>query len=426
MTVRDPLPRGWAVARLAALFALSFAGFSSPVAAPREAAAQVPIDTLATVERSTRYLEWIGLDADGKYRFRPFQQKGADGDVVVPPARLVAWGHPAEAGAGAYLVLVDGSVISIGEATSGPEAIRVTTLKFGDRSFPLERVRGVVFRTPSSARRRDRLFASVQAPPAGERDRLTLIDGDELVGSLTSLTADGVVIETSLGPAEKPITSASTLVLNPALAAEIAPPRPGVLVGLRDGTLLACSVLTLHADGATLKPAIVGGTPGEKEPAWTARREEVVFLQSLGGDARYLSDIEPTGFKHVPFFDQAVEYRADRSVTGGKLRAGGRRYEKGIAMPSTSRLTFPLDPAAKKFQAEIAIDDDAEGGGSVTFRVFVDADERYRSEIVRGGDPPRPIEVDVAGGKQLSLVVDFAEYGDQLDHADWLNARLVP
>jgi hypothetical protein len=316
--------------------------------------------------------------------------------------------------------------VAVAEATSDPDSIHVYTIKFDKRKFPLERVRGVVFRSPSSARRRDRLFENVQAPLAGDRDRLALLDGDELVGSLTSLSTESIVMETSLGPAEKRTAAASTLVLNPALAAKIEPPRPGVLVGLRDGSMLVCSGLSFQGDVATLKPAIIRGTPGEKEAAWTARREEVVFLQTIGGDARYLSEIEPTGFKHVPFLDSAVEYRIDRSVTGGRLRAGGRRYEKGIAMPSTSRLTFPLDGSTKKFQAEIAIDDDAEGGGSVTFRVFVDAEERYRSEIVRGGDPPRPIEVDVAGGKQLSLVVDFAEFGDQLDHADWLNARLVP
>jgi hypothetical protein len=39
--------------------------------------------------------------------------------------------------------------------------------------------------------------------------------------------------------------------------------------------------------------------------------------------------------------------------------------------------------------------------------------------------PPTPISVDVRGGKRLSLIVDFAERGDELDHADWLNARLV-
>jgi hypothetical protein len=428
MTARDRTSCGWPLLRLAACLAPLFALLAPPEGIVRRAVGQVPIDTLTTVEKTVPQAEWIGVEAGGAYRFRPFQP-GANSpaaDVVVPPSRLVAWGHPAEAAIGKYLVLVDGGVVAIDEATSTPESIHVRTRLFGERTFPLERARGVVFRSPSSARRRDRLFENVLAPPAGDRDRLTMTDGDELVGSLTSLTADAVVVETSLGPAEKQLAAASTLVLNPALAADVARPAPGLLVGFRDATILVCSTVEVAGETVTLQPAIVKGTPGEKETAWTVLRSEVVFLQAIGGDARYLSELQAGGYKHVPFLDRIVEYRLDRSVGGGRLRAGGRRFEKGIAMPSTSRLTFPLDAAAKKFQAEIAIDDDAEGGGSVTFRVFVDAEERYRSEIVRGGDLPRTIEVDVAGGKQLSLVVDFAEFGDQLDYADWLNARLVP
>ena len=34
--------------------------------------------------------------------------------------------------------------------------------------------------------------------------------------------------------------------------------------------------------------------------------------------------------------------------------------------------------------------------------------------------------VDVSGVKRLRLVVDFADRGDELDYADWLEARLVP
>jgi hypothetical protein len=74
----------------------------------------------------------------------------------------------------------------------------------------------------------------------------------------------------------------------------------------------------------------------------------------------------------------------------------------------------------------VALDDEVAGGGSVTFRVFVDREQKLATPVVRGGQPPLPISVDLRGAKQLSLVVDFADRGDQHDHADWLNARLLP
>ena len=39
--------------------------------------------------------------------------------------------------------------------------------------------------------------------------------------------------------------------------------------------------------------------------------------------------------------------------------------------------------------------------------------------------PPQAVSIDLAGAKQLDLVVDYGEAGDVMDHADWLNARLV-
>ena len=155
------------------------------------------------------------------------------------------------------------------------------------------------------------------------------------------------------------------------------------------------------------------------------RAESLVFIQPLSGRATYLSDLTAISYKQLPYLTLAWPYRGDLNVTGTQLRAGERLYAKGLGMHSTARLTYRLDKAYRWFAAELAIDDETRGGGSVTFRVFVDADERYVSPIVRGGAAPLPVRVDLAGGKQLSLIVDFAERADELDHANWLNARLV-
>jgi hypothetical protein len=36
------------------------------------------------------------------------------------------------------------------------------------------------------------------------------------------------------------------------------------------------------------------------------------------------------------------------------------------------------------------------------------------------------VSVDVAGARGITLVVDYAERGDEMDRADWLDAALVP
>jgi hypothetical protein len=158
----------------------------------------------------------------------------------------------------------------------------------------------------------------------------------------------------------------------------------------------------------------------------SAAADAVVMLQPLGGRAVYLSDLRAESYRHVAFLDLAWPYRIDACAAGTRLRAGRRTYLKGIGMHSASRLTYRIDnrPYAR-FAAELAIDDRTEGRGSVVFRVFIDDRQAFKSDVIRGGDVPVPVSVDVTGGKRLSLVVDFAERGDELDHADWLDARLV-
>ena len=73
----------------------------------------------------------------------------------------------------------------------------------------------------------------------------------------------------------------------------------------------------------------------------------------------------------------------------------------------------------------MGIDDSTGGRGSVEFRVLVDGRERWASGPIRGGAPPVPVSIDLAGAKRLELLVDFGEGADVLGHADWLDARLL-
>jgi hypothetical protein len=99
-------------------------------------------------------------------------------------------------------------------------------------------------------------------------------------------------------------------------------------------------------------------------------------------------------------------------------------------MPATSRLAYEIPEDAKRFEAEIAIDDDAERAGSVIFRVFLEVPGQtwrpaFESKTLRGGDQLQPVRVELGAARRLALVVDMADYGDQCDWADWLNARFV-
>ena len=261
-----------------------------------------------------------------------------------------------------------------------------------------------------------------------------LRNGDAVTGSITGLDDETIRLETDAGQLAIRTDRVAAVVFNPALRRRVPARGPCGWVGLADGSRLIATRLLL--EGKSLKITIAGGsqwsTPHEPPLAASHQKmtaaEELVFLQPLGGRVTYLSDLKPTGYRHEPFLDLPWPWRADRNVTGGRLRAAGRLYLKGIGVHSAARLTYTTDEPYRRFEAELAVDDSTAGAGSVRFRIHVDGKRKYTSEIIRGGGKPVPVRVDLAdfaSGSRIDLFVDYADRADQLDRADWLDARLV-
>lgn len=379
----------------------------------REAARGV----LKTVDGASRSVE-LRSAANGELVFT-----GKDGDVKVAADEMVAWGAPLEA-TGAQTLLSDGSVLVGTMSAIDGERLTVVSPTLGSVTVPLTQLVAYVTRPPTDPWRRDAMLAELSSA-TGESDRLLLANGDELSGTLVSSDGASLRLESTIGAAkgnevQTPVESVAALVFNPALRAKPRTAPPRTWVGLEDGSLLLLRGLTFDAGRWQLTTA-----EGATWEATARSQSPVRFVQPLDGQARYLSDLEPDAYKHIPYLSREWPYRLDRTVSGARLRAGGRLYAKGIGMHSASRLTFPVGGEYRRFEAELAVDDETAGGGSVVFRVFADATEKYRSPIIRGGEPPVPISVDISGAQRVSLVVDHADRGDQLDRADWLEARVV-
>jgi hypothetical protein len=247
-----------------------------------------------------------------------------------------------------------------------------------------------------------------------------------------------------VGPLTVHTDRVAALVFSPALHRKVDEQGLRTWVGLSDGSRLMAEKLVV--DGGAAQITTLGGQ------TWKAAPKDIFWLQPLGGRAVYLSQLRAAEYRHVPYLGLAWPYQTDRNVTGGWLRANGRLYPFGLGVHSAAHLVYelpganesPLSPLGrgaggegkpslsdpsnnpyKRFQAELAIDDSTAGGGSVRFLVIVDGRGKYASDTIRGGMPLVPVSVDIEGAKRLELVVDFADRADVLDHADWLNARLI-
>jgi hypothetical protein len=389
------------------------------VASAAEPARPTPIVTPISGEPYAAKL--VGVDANWELKFDPTDGKGESKPRTLSAADLVSWGVPAESGKGSLVFLTDGGRLVGTVAKSDKDRLHVESSLLGSLGLPLELIRGILFRPPAERGQRDRLAGRIESSagdPKRDTDLLILENGDELAGNLLSFDGAQIELEATVGAVKVEISKVAALVMNPSLVT--APRAAGLraIVGLSDGSRFTARTMTLDELATTITP--LGGVG-----PWTPSPDSVVFMQPLGGKAIYLSDLPVESYKHIPYLSLAWPYRLDANVTGTQLRAGGRCYVKGIGMHSAARLTYRLDKPYRRFEAGLAIDDATSGRGSVAFRVFVDSQEKYASPIIRGGMPPAPISIDITGGQHLSLIIDFAERADELDHADWLNARLV-
>jgi hypothetical protein len=400
--------------------------------------ASAAVQQVVPVSEEAFFGELVSIGADGSAAFRVATPNVPAGEAKAPRRtlrldELVRWGNPREAGPRILVTLADGGRLVTAAAWSGGAPLRleddtivVLSNSWGEVRLARSLVRGLVFAERSHPREREELDELVREERSpGQRgspnsDLVLLTNKDRLSGGLSALSGGSLALETVAGAVKLPLSRVEAVVFSGTQPPVRSSP-PEIVIGLRDGSLVYAESLVGADNEFTARLAGNLELKGEVK--------DIDFLQSLGGPFVYLSDLEPAGFRHVPYLSIDWPHSRDRNVLGGPLTAGGKRYLKGIGMHSAARLTYPLKGEYRRFDAAVAIDDSAGKRGSVIFGVYLQRGgawtESYTSEVVRGGEAPRPVSVDVSGAQGLTLTVDYADRGDEMDRANWLDARLV-
>ena len=341
--------------------------------------------------------------------------------------QVVLWGRLPELLSPQVIVFADGSLLGVNYVRLENERVHVRGPQFLDLAVPVEQLAGVVLRAPGRREQRDRLLDNVLRSTA-KQDEVLLANGDRIGGLVLRLDEANCLLEIAAGTTQLAREDVVAVIFHPELRAKaVMPTRTGpgeqesagcpMIVGLVDGSMILCR--EGRSDGPTVAFELLLGSK------LLVKTGSVVFLQPLSGEVTYLSDLEPAEFEHRPFLGIERPLGRDRSVLGTRLRKGGQIYPKGLGVQSWARVVFRLDKNFRRFDTLVALDDLAEGKGSVEFVVVVDGVERYRSGVISGRDPARPVSVEVVGAERLELVVEFADRAHQFDFADWLLARLV-
>lgn len=342
---------------------------------------------------------------------------------VSAPGQWVRWGHPAEPARRPMLQFGNQSLLVAKvdwtgkvPATIDAESVTVATTTFGTVQLARRDARVLLVEAAKEPELAQRLIREAKNPAA--QDRVWLVEGDLLTGTVVGF--DGTTLDLEFGGQKLPVLASSIAAIAFAQGELRPATAPQLLVGLSDGSLIEAVSATLDAKKLTLRSEV---------ELVSKTAPQVVFVQSLAPEITYLSDLDPVDYRHTPYFTGEWPLGRDRRFGGEELKTAGHRYAKGLAMHSAARAVYRVQEGTSTFAADIALDDSAAGIGSVVFRVYlVTADglkPAYESPVVRGGDAPMPVSVPLDGATALVLVVDYADYGDERDHANWLDARFV-
>jgi alpha-galactosidase len=112
------------------------------------------------------------------------------------------------------------------------------------------------------------------------------------------------------------------------------------------------------------------------------------------------------------------------ALDGAPIRLRGATYEKGLGVHGPSLIRYRLGRACSRFVADVGVDDDQRGNGSVSFEVWADGERLYESGRMTGESPTRPVSVDLTGSWEVRLFVGIGGDTFASDHAVWAGARL--
>ncbi|MDO5737135.1 MAG: NPCBM/NEW2 domain-containing protein, partial [Propionibacteriaceae bacterium] len=203
----------------------------------------------------------------------------------------------------------------------------------------------------------------------------------------------------------------------------------GTIAGNSSKDLTVSITTAANAQGSITVPATITYN-GDKSATGS------ITIKVPLGEKAYVSDLtwinSSNGWGPVER-DQA---NGDNQANDGpKIKLGGVTYEKGIGTNPTAKLSFDVGAQCTALKATIGIDDDVIPRAAKdnvtprsTFEVFVDGVSKYNYTFTMGTDAPKPIEVDITGGKVIEMrnnLVGTASSAAWHAWADWADAHLV-
>ncbi|HOK10048.1 MAG TPA: NPCBM/NEW2 domain-containing protein [Candidatus Hydrogenedens sp.] len=106
------------------------------------------------------------------------------------------------------------------------------------------------------------------------------------------------------------------------------------------------------------------------------------------------------------------------SCIGNPIKLHGRTYNRGVGTHANAVFYVYLNGTGSKFEATIGVDDETEGKGSIIARFFGDNKILYTTRILKGGEKPEKVSIDLRGITNFIISVNDAFDDISYDHVD--------
>ena len=160
-------------------------------------------------------------------------------------------------------------------------------------------------------------------------------------------------------------------------------PRAFCALGLF--TALTSSAITSRAVAAPLQPSFFASKTAPAGAIWMETLEVENITQGYG------------------------EAKAGLSVDGRPLTVQKVVYPHGIGSRARAQAIIDLKGNATRFVTLLGLDDAVGNSGTIALRLTVDGVVKYDSGVVRGGEAPKIVDVDLRGATRLLLEVQAVE-----------------
>jgi hypothetical protein len=252
-----------------------------------------------------------------------------------------------------------------------------------------------------------------------EGDTVVFANGDSLNGTVTDISATGIVLESVLGRMHYTFADLFSITFD-------RPATSGHTVQdtfFRIVTATGESVSGREMEQKEGRTVIHSLNVGDISVAGSV----LAVLKVENGRFVYLSDLVPSDAEERSFWKGGYiwHYKKDRSVDGNRLKLKSREYYKGIGVHSYCRLAYRLNGAYVKFVATAGIDSEVTEYGNADIIIRGDGRILFERKHVDAASTPVSIAVDVSSVGTLELIADFGELFDIGDHVDWAGAYLI-